>query len=231
MKNCVVQFFMETKTFSNPDFVNIKVNQELLQYSKKSAKIYADKCKVDYILISTPRINHVHPTFERFDLFLNNDWWEEYDQILYLDTDVICWPTAPNIFEMYPRNNTFKPCVDKRALKRSIDWHEESEKNSILKVFEPKVLRNERFNAGVFMLNEYSAKTIAPFLKFKEYPDDDNKILVYATLKSQVVVEKMDYRFNKKNGGPKCWFGHGYGQKKYLPGNKILVEANKIFKD
>ena len=81
------------------------------------------------------------------------------------------------------------------------------------------------------MLNWYSAKTMAPFLKYKEYPDDDNKLLVYATLKSQVVVEKMDSRFNKKNGSPKSWFGHGYGQKKYLPDSKIIVEARKLFKD
>jgi hypothetical protein len=34
MKNCVVQFYMEPEGFSQPDFVNIKVNEELLEYSK-----------------------------------------------------------------------------------------------------------------------------------------------------------------------------------------------------
>ena len=41
MKNCVVQFYMEPEGFSQPDFVNIKVNEELLEYSKKSSKLYA----------------------------------------------------------------------------------------------------------------------------------------------------------------------------------------------
>ena len=58
MKNCVVQFYMEPAGFSQPDFVNIKVNEELLEYSKKSSKLYADRCGADYVLINKPKINH-----------------------------------------------------------------------------------------------------------------------------------------------------------------------------
>lgn len=231
MKNCVVQFYMDTSGFINPNFVNISVNKELLEYSKKSAKLYAEKYQADYVLIDQPKIKHVHPTFERFDLFFNNEWWRKYEHILYLDTDVICWPAAPNIFQMYDNKKTFKVCEDRKALKKSKEWHQKNDKDTILNQFDPEILRTKRFNAGVFMLNEHSARIIAPFLKYKEYPDDDNKLLVYATLKSQIPVERMDFRFNKKNGGPNNWFGHAYGQKKYLPNNKIIVEARKIFKD
>ena len=75
MKNCVVQFHMETSGFSQPNFVDIKVNEELLEYSKKSSKLYADKCAADYVLINSPRINHLHPTFERFDLLDEQVMW------------------------------------------------------------------------------------------------------------------------------------------------------------
>ena len=65
MKNCVVQFYMEPEGFSQPDFVNIKVNEELLEYSKKSSKLYADRCGADYVLINKPKINHIADLRER----------------------------------------------------------------------------------------------------------------------------------------------------------------------
>jgi hypothetical protein len=219
---------MDTVNFSKPNFVNIKINKELLEYSKKSARLYAEKCQVDYILVDQPRIKHVHPTFERFDLFFNKTWWEKYNHILYLDTDVICWPDAPNIFNMYTNKETFKVCEDRTALRRSEEWHKEFDKNTILDQFNPKILRKERFNAGVFMLNQYSAKIMSSFLKYKEYTDDDNRLLIYAMLASGVMTERMDKRFNKKNG-VSSWFGHGYGQKKYFPNYKLLNVARNIF--
>lgn len=228
MKNCVVQFYMEPSGFSQPNFVNIKVNEELLEYSKKSSKLYADKCGADYVLISKPRINHVHPTFERFDLFFNMEWWKKYDHILYLDTDVICWPDAPNMFDMYTNKETFKVCEDRIAKRKSTGWHEQMEKHTILSQFESDIIKDKRFNAGVFMLNEHAAKIISAHLKYKEFNDDDNRILIHAVVSSGVSTEFMDWRFNKKNG-VKCWFGHGYGQQKYSSNNKLLLESKKFF--
>lgn len=229
MKKCIIQFYMSTNGFSNPNFVNIKINEELLAYSKLSSSIYADKCGAEYVLIDKPRINHVHPTFERFDLFLNQEWWKKYDQILYLDTDVICWPESPNIFDMYPNKKTFKICEDRTALNKSSKWHKQQEKHTILAQFDPEIIRKRRFNAGVFMLNSYSAGIIAPHLKYKEHGDDDNRILIHAMLDSQVDTEIMDWKFNKKNG-VSSWFGHGYGQEKYKKDNKLLSVARQIFK-
>jgi len=228
MKSCVVQFYMSPEGFPSPDFVNIKVNEELLYYSKLSSSMYAKRCGADYVLVDQPRINHVHPTFERFDLFFNPEWWKKYDHILYLDTDVICWPDAPNIFDMYTNKETFKVCEDRIASKKSVGWHEQREKNTILSQFQPEVLRNKRFNAGVFMLNEHAVKVISAHLRYKEFDEDDNRILIYAMLSSGVSTEFMDWRFNKKNG-VKCWFGHGYGQQKYSSNNKLLLESKKIF--
>ena len=228
MKNCIVQFYMPTDGYSNPNFVNIKVNQELLEYSKLSSARYAERCGADYVLIDKPSIGHVHPTFERFDLFFNQSWWKKYDQILYLDTDVICWPNSPNIFQLYQNKKTFKVCQDRTALIKSTQWHKQQEKNTILSQFDPNIIRNKRFNAGVFILNSYSAELIGPHLKYKEHSDDDNRILIYAMLSSGVETEYMDWRFNKKNGVT-SWFGHGYGQDKFKKNNKLLSVARQTF--
>jgi hypothetical protein len=220
---------MEPAGFSQPNFVNIKVNEELLEYSKKSSKLYADKCEADYILIDKPKINHVHPTFERFDLFFNNEWWNRYENILYLDTDVICWPDAPNIFKMYNNNKTFKVCYDTVARSKSTHWHLNNSKNTILSKFAPDIIKTSKFNAGVLLLNKNSVEIIKSHIKYKEVDADDNTILIYAMLSSQVPTEYMDWRFNKKNG-ISCWFGHGYGQEKYKTDNKLLSMARQIFK-
>jgi len=230
MKNCVVQFYMELEKFPNPNFAGIKINKELLEYSKISAKKYAEKYNHDYILITEPKIKHVHPTFERFDLFLNNTWWDRYSQILYLDTDIICWPDAPNIFEMYRDAETFKVCEDRVALSKSVNWHKENLQDDILKKYTANVLRTRRFNAGVFLLNKNSAEAIKPFLNYKDNNDNDNALLIHAMLASGVDTEYMDWRFNKKNG-ENCWFGHAYGQKKYQENFNMLKKAKTIFKD
>ena len=89
MKPLVVQFFVPAKEYKDPTYNQIGVNEELFEYSVRSVKEYCEKFKIDYKLITNPTINHVHPTFERFDLFFNSKWWEDYTHILYLDTDII----------------------------------------------------------------------------------------------------------------------------------------------
>jgi hypothetical protein len=229
MRTLVIQFFMEPKSFEEPNFVNIGLDRELLEYSKLSARLYAKKCKADYKLITEPKINYKHPTFERMDLFHNNEWWDKYDQILYLDTDVICWPKAPNIFEMYPNLDSFKPVDDRKAMLKSPEWHVEREKDSILKKFDGVTLRTKRFNAGVLMLTRIACEIMKPFLNYKEFTDDDNRQLVYAMLESGVKTEYMDPMFNRKNGID-CYFGHAFGQKKFIPNNKVIRTARNTFK-
>ena len=229
MRNCIVQFHIPPETFKDPNYNNIGVNNELLKYSLKSVEQYAKKIKAEYQLIQNKRINWIHPTFERFDLFFNDEWWEKYDHILYLDTDLIVWPDSPDIFKMYDNMETFKVCEDRLAKKRSKEWHESLVKDNVLKEFSGEMLQQNRFNAGVFMLNKHSAKTVSKFLDYKNIDTDDNSLLIYAMLKSRVISERMDWRFNKKNG-TESWFGHAYGQQKFKDKNfKLLEKARRIY--
>ena len=48
-------------------------------------------------------------------------------------------------------------------------------------------------------------------------------------LKSKVKVEKMNWKFNKKNG-MNCYFGHAYGQQKFkLEKYGLLEKAKETF--
>lgn len=228
-RNLVVQFFIKPDNFSEPNYNSLGANDQLVKYSLKSAEIYAERISADYKLISEPKVNWKHPTFERFDLFYNKDWWVDYDRILYLDTDVIVWPKAPSVFELYPDLHSFKPVFDKRALKKSVGYHEKISKGTCLESIDPAQLRSKRFNAGVFVVTRESALAMKPFLNCAELDSDDNCMLIYAMLKSGVEVEYMDYKFNKKNGGPSWYFGHAFGQEKFNVNFSVIKKAKEIF--
>ena len=231
MKNCVVQFHVPASTYQEPRYNDIGVNEQLLPLSIKSVKQYAEKCGADYHLIEEKIINWKHPTFERYDLFFNNQWYEKYTNILYLDTDLIAWPSAPNIFDAYPCSESFKVCHDRIATRRTPAWHKKHVENTVLDEFDGHMLRENRFNAGVFMVNKNSANQISKFLDYKNIDIDDNSLLIYALLKSKTDITKMDWRYNKKNG-VNSYFGHAFGQQKFLNENyPLLKKATELFSD
>jgi len=229
MSRClIIQFFVSADGYTHPGYNQIGVNKELYTYSTRSVKQYAEKINVDYRLITKSKINWIHPTFERFDLFFNEEWWEKYDHILYLDTDVIVWPTSPNVFEQYPSLETFKPVHDRIANKNTLAYHKDRAEGTCLEKFDPAVLKRSRFNAGVFMLNQTAVEKMKQHLDYQNLNGDDNEQLIYAMLESGIEVERMDWRYNKKNG-INCYFGHASGQKKFQPNYSMLTHAKEIF--
>jgi lipopolysaccharide biosynthesis glycosyltransferase len=227
-KNLIVQFFVSVEKYSDPTYNQIGINEELYKYSTISVEQYAKRIGVDYKLITEPKINWVHPTFERFDLFFNDEWWKQYDNILYLDTDVIAWPTAPNVFEEYPSTQSFKPVFDRIARKNTLEYHTQRANGTCLEKFDASILKANRFNAGVFMLNKHCVDMMRPFLDYKNIKGDDNEQLIYAMLESGVEVDKMDWKYNKKNGTD-CYFGHAAGQQKFRTKYDMLEKAKEIF--
>lgn len=69
-KNLIVQFFVPAKQYKDPTYNQIGVNDELFKYSKISVEAYAKRIGCDYKLVTEAKINFIHPTFERMDLFL-----------------------------------------------------------------------------------------------------------------------------------------------------------------
>jgi|TARA_R110000822_G_scaffold371_7_gene1650 hypothetical protein len=218
--DCIVQYFVKPDNYVQPDFNNLTHVDELFHYSTFSVKKYAEKCGVDYQLITEARVNHTHPTFERLDLILNDDWWSKYNNVLYLDTDVVIWSDAPNCFEMYPDTDSFKPVHSVRAERKELKWHQLEKQNTILEKYDPQTLASRRFNAGVFMINESSAKTMRPFCDYKSWDDDDSRILIRTMLDSNVPTNYMNYRFNEKMSMT-GYFCHAYGLGKSMRGGPV----------
>ena len=130
MKNLIVQIFMDKKGWEEENRLDAQ-SEQVLFLSNVLVKHYAKKINSDYKLITKPIINFKHPTWERFQLF-DDQWINNYDNILYLDTDVFTWPEAPNIFELLD-NTAFN--IVKHCNNKTYNGH-------------------RMFNAGVFAINK-----------------------------------------------------------------------------
>lgn len=214
MRKAIVQYYIDTSHYSDPDYNNLSSNdRSLVSISRKSFESYAEKIGVDFLHIDKPKLNYKHPTFERFDLWLDNTWWQKYDQILYVDSDVFAMPDAPDVFETYPDLDTFKIC-------ESSGWQKGlKELSGILEKISKQDQMKYGFQTGVFMLTKYSAQKMRPWIsRYRELDDHDGHIMVWSAVQSQVPVERMDWRYNYKRayytGHPEIYFFHAQGKKK-----------------
>ena len=71
--------------------------EHIADLTHPSLKAYAEKCGAEFICLEPPGL----PYFEKFKLF---DLLEEFDRVLYIDTDVLVTPDAPNLFDIVPVN-------------------------------------------------------------------------------------------------------------------------------
>lgn len=67
-------------------------------------KSYAKKCGAEFHCINEKRLHSILglPTYEKFQLYDFLDG--KYDQVLFVDTDILISPNAPNVFEICPPN-------------------------------------------------------------------------------------------------------------------------------
>lgn len=207
MKNIIVQIYISLDKASDTAPI-LPAFDELSKISISLAKKYCNKIKAEHVLITEPFINFIHPTYERFRLFEDPYWTDNYDNILYLDSDVFIFDDAPNIFEYYSNNKTFKVCQHWSEIRYG--------------------LVNQGFNAGVFILNKISREIMLPYLNYRvnpPFPSHDNTALVNCVNESGVEVTVMDARFNAKNATD-CYFSHTWGNgKRKNPNMECILKA------
>lgn len=61
---------------------------------------YAEKCSADFIVIDKPQLQNSLGlvTYEKFQVYDYLDG--RYDQVLFIDTDIVVCPNAPNVFDI-----------------------------------------------------------------------------------------------------------------------------------
>jgi hypothetical protein len=213
MKNIIVQIFVPKKGWLEEDRLDFQ-NDEVLNMSIKITQNYAKQYGCDYKFISKPHINYKHPTWERFLLF-EDRYINNFDNILYLDTDVFPWPSSPNIFD-FVDNTKFNVAkhVDKKKSYKGL----------------------KAFNAGVFCINKNCATKMRRFIS-KEIWDshykqdemwEDSKELHELAFITNIDINYLDEKWNFKNH-PSGYFTHLWGQqKKFNPNLPAIIKAREI---
>lgn len=232
MKNLVAQVFFDKSLIDNHNqlkddgtrgslITSKNINMELYQHSHILAKRYAERCGADYILFDKPYINYLNPMFERFRLIEEKRWSEEYDNILYLDSDAFVYDECPNLFEKYPQENL----RFSRDLNPEIQWTEKK----IVSEFGWENIKDSYFNSGVLLFHKSSLKELRPHLKyrerFNEFPFGDQSEINYCVFKHNIPFTVMDNVFNSFYQD--AMIAHLYGHHKIT--NKYHLEKSKMY--
>jgi len=225
VKKCIVQYWIQADQYSDPDYnALLKKSQEFdaeefAGRSARSFQSYADKHGHDFIRIEKKKLDFKHPTFERFDLWLDDTWWEQYDEIMYTDSDVFAMPDAPDIFSEYPDGTSLKVCDYAKFQQAHSQEHFDNWHQGLLKECTIEECKQIGFQPGVFILSKSARDDMKPFIaRFRDLDDHDGNILMWAAIKSKVPVLRMSELYNFKNahmrGKPKVNFFHAAGHKK-----------------
>lgn len=165
-------------------------NKELTDLSIEKVGKYCSKYGHKHIVITEPVIGYCHPVWERLDFWLNPEWFEKYDEILYLDTDVYPSGKAPDIFE----ENTSKYHY------RRIPYHKAERKAKGVFAEIPNRYRECCANAGVMLLSKpLIDATVDTIKRYKEDRFTDDSVLInYAIMVSLIPVVDIPEGYNVK---------------------------------
>ena len=215
-KNSIVQIFIPAKGWElEKSYVNWQ-SEEVIKLSVKLTQIYAKRVNAQHFFISKAKIFFKHPSWERFQLF-EDEWINNFDNILYLDTDVFPWPDAPNIFD----------CINNKAFNTAIHCAGKNFNGM------------PSFNSGVFVLNKSCAIKMRKYFKknlwlekFKKNPKwQDSVELNEIAQKPEIIHHRLSPKWNIKNS-PDAYFTHMWGAlKKNNPSASAIIKARNIIKN
>ena len=239
MKNLVIQYYIDTKKYSHPSFNNLYASP-MEEYSRYSFQRYCKKFDLDYLKITEPKLGFKHPTWERFDLWLDRSWWEKYDQIMYVDSDVIAFDHAPNIFLDYPTiDNRLKTAWYPKFRVATPEGAKLNQRvNLLADLYTGETIRDRFVQPGVIILNKVNTEFMLPWIsKYKDITDDridDGMFLNHCIVESKVPLLDMHKMYNHKNNGENfdystVYFLHCAGGKKHKKGVKIWPKLAKLF--
>ncbi|PNU19973.1 hypothetical protein C2E25_09890 [Geothermobacter hydrogeniphilus] len=118
--------------------------QKLASYTHPFLRSYADKCGAEFIVIDSPRLSDRLglATYERFQL---HDLLEDYDRIIYIDSDILVSPDSPDLFELVPAGVMGVSSEEKYSMSGR-------DKRLTMEILGEVAWKNPYFNAGMMVV-------------------------------------------------------------------------------
>ncbi|MDJ0732737.1 MAG: glycosyltransferase [Nostocaceae cyanobacterium] len=155
-------------------------------------KAYADKIGADFIVINTPKLNFNYAHYEKYQIY---DLLNDYERIIYLDTDIIVSPKYPNLFDIVPEKQFGAFVVSKHTY-----FHDRAIKD-IQKVLGEIGWKREYFNSGVMVLSKCHREIFNKNHDLLVWASEkrnfyEQTILNYHLQKLSVPIYDIGYKFN-----------------------------------
>lgn len=154
MDNAYAMFWGKAPCNSNRLVITVATGApfvKLLQLTKPTLQYYADKCGADYI-----ELTNVTEDWWGLEKFRVGQFAKQYDQVLFIDADVIVRPTAPDLFDMVPTTHVGIH-DDWNQLGTQLDWLHNDRKllseSQGVEVADPDIC----LNSGVVLFSKQTA--------------------------------------------------------------------------
>ncbi len=116
---------------------------------------YAARCGVDFIVIDDRKVNEQYGLDERYEKFQLFDIIDHYDQVVFIDTDILISPEAPSLFELVPTDR-FAAASEDGFSKAGRDTRVTQE------ILGPVEWNNLYFNSGVMVFGKQFKEVFEP---------------------------------------------------------------------
>jgi hypothetical protein len=167
--------------------------KKLSELTHPIIKKYADKIGADFINLDSQRLSTSTPHWEKFRIF---NLLEDYERIIYLDTDVIIREDCPNLFEIVPESQlgmfNEAPYTD-RGKELMAD---------ICRLYEIKLDKwnGKYYNSGVMVISQVHKhlfrKPVKEYANFYEQSYLNMKI-AEAVNNEEIEMFELDYEYNR----------------------------------
>lgn len=206
-----------------------KDSDEFAKFSHGPMKNYAEKVNADFIVFATPKIKFDKATkfrnilFEKYQMY---EVLETYERALFLDTDILVTPHAPNVFDYVPEDSIGGVFEDFGST--------EAHRRKLIKEVQ-KALGNVNWtegfiNSGVFVVSACHKDIFRYYQKYGFYDGEYEQTNTnWYFRKSGFPIFSMDYRYNFE-GIMRIYYGsvHRTAYFIHYAGNGIITDKPRM---
>lgn len=164
-------------------------HQEMAEVTHPLLRAYAAKVGADFKVVTEQKISNTTPHWEKFQIAR---FFDEYDRIIFFDTDIIVRADCPDLFEIVPQN----------AVGAFNEGKYEERPRSMLEVVAKEYgvdlgsWDGRYYNTGVMVLSQ-THKAIFEKPEKEIFSFYEQTYLNLAFIKARVPMHELDYRFNR----------------------------------
>lgn len=203
--------------------------ESILDITEDKMKRYCERIKIDFIKLKNRKYikdengRSITPFMEKFQLY---DILEEYDNAIWVDSDVVIRNNSENILD-YIKEDCFNAVYDTKSNTPCYN----KEIDLIQKYLGDIGWKIGYFNSGVFSVNKHMKDlfTNPGERNDTKHISHDQTLINYRLVKNGYKFNKLDSKWNKIGSNcplSKCNFFHAAGPEKWLKFKMISEEKD-----